>query len=304
MVSLIPEFRDYCESNATQTHLRAFLECVDPEGHWISIDDIQCLRNEDPSSFRAAALGFLVAAGHDLCEPFQKALVLVSGRKFEPSDTFVLNDLSLLGCHLGLGRVSAPEEHKWFDRLLDLKLSMGGRHSSFCNALRGKYPGDSQPYIELYLYLEQRQAAVPFVGVHLRPWMLEVMKRPFPYCHDFFRDVIAVKVLNSSIGLILKHLEEKSAKLPLTKADLLALDEVEEQIAKSHLDSAIQIMGGILDQYDSISVHTDHLHLKSRWSSLGSKRRRGTIRGDEESREEGEIREGIISLIQELRGFI
>lgn len=290
---------------AEDTHLiRAFEAFVEGGGdmpsHLESIPTQRHFVNYD----QAAALGYVVSFDSSVESEFVKGIERLSKRKFEPRDQIVSDELALLGCDVGLRAIGMRNESHWFDLLLSMKRELGATHIAFCDAISGKYPGGASSYVELFLFLRQRQSAVPLIDAPLRHWMLEMLRRPFPYFEDFFRNMIAAKVLTQSVDLILTYLEGKSAKHPLTAKDLAALEQAEEHVKRSNLEGAIESLGGILNRFESALVHNDLLHLGSRLSGLKRKRIGNTISEEDSGLEEGKIRSGLLDLIQELRGFI
>ena len=134
--------------------------------------------------------------------------------------------------------------------------------------------------------------------------MLETMKKSFPLDEDFFRNVMAFRVLNAGFEIILKHLEERSTKVVLTKEDLDTLHEIEQLIRKSRIGESLQKAESLLGRLQGNSIKKDLIAITGRWNSLRQQVIDGTIDNKEISTRENEIRKALLFFLDEVKGFI
>jgi Effector-associated domain 11 len=300
---MIAVYDTYCTPGASTPLKRAFLAYIRND-YQLSIEAIKSTTPEQESSYqRACAIGYLSALSGEFLGEFTNAVGVLSGRKFYPRDSIVDDNLALLGCYLGLSVSGQSIESQWFHNLLEIKQSLGGTHTDFCDAIAGKCPKKGHSMIELYLFLRQRISAVPIVDTTLREWMLEHWRKPIPYYNDFFRDVIALNVMENGMDMVLRNLERLSAKFPISHNDLKKLRSAKDQVERANINSAFAQVKEVLDHYDGQNLNADWLSLKTRWEMLKkSKEFQGTIPAEEARIEENRIIHGLSCLIDAVIG--
>lgn len=293
---ILPDFKNYVAGHCPDLLHETFCSFLFEQGS--NFGELSKRINAELSGFkRPASLGFLVGYGENKLL-FTQSIQKLTKIQFEKSSRFILHDLALLGCYLGIQSISEPKIEKWFQTILELKRGLGGIHREFCDALAGSINPDKN-FLELGLFMNFCFGGCGPIFQMFNILFQEFWKSPFPYHNDFFRDTITVRLLELGIEHLTNRFSGESGDVvilsPAEKAQLAKASQLERT---NELDQAIRLSIEVFTRWPNSPELQGLFGIQSRASTLKTNRIKGTFSTNESTIERNRISSDFQDLIR------